>query len=48
MLPGFKAQMLEHIEVLEERERQELLTDVLAMVQEHGLDAGALKAVAGG
>ncbi len=47
-IAGFKAQMLEHIEVLEEREREELLAEVTTMAKEHGLDAGALKAVAGG
>jgi len=44
---GLKEQVLRRIEVLEEqeRERQELLTDVLAMAEDTGLDAGALKAV---
>jgi hypothetical protein len=44
---GLKAQVLERLEVLEEqeRERQELLGEVTAMAEEHGLDAGALKAV---
>ena len=39
---GLKAQVLERIEVLEEkeRERQELLVKVTAMAEEHGLDAG--------
>ena len=47
---SLKAQVLERIEALEEqeRERQKLLTDVLTMAEEHGLDAGALKAVMGG
>ena len=31
-----------------ERERGELLDEVTAMAEEHGLDAGALKAVMGG
>jgi uncharacterized protein (UPF0335 family) len=39
--------VLERIETLEEqeREREELLSEVTAMAEEHGLDAGALKAV---
>jgi hypothetical protein len=47
---GLKAQVLERIEVLEaqKRERQELLTQVMAVADEHGLDARALKAVVGG
>jgi hypothetical protein len=46
---GLRAQVLERIEVLEEREREreELLAEVAAMAEEHGLDAGALKAVMG-
>lgn len=46
---GLKAQVMERIEVLEEqeRERQELLAEVTAMAEEHGLDAGAVKAVMG-
>jgi hypothetical protein len=49
-ITGLKAQVLERIEVLEEqeRERQKLLADVMAMAEYHGLDAGALKAVMGG
>jgi hypothetical protein len=31
-----------------EREREELLAEVTAMAEEHGLDAGSLKAVLGG
>ena len=44
-----KAQVLERIEELAEREREkeELLTRVTAMAEEHGLDAGPLKAVLG-
>jgi hypothetical protein len=45
---GLKAQVLRRIETLEERERERLLTDVLAVAEDHGLDAGALKAVMGG
>ena len=47
---GLKAQVPERIGVLEERERerQELLAEVTAMAEEHGLDAGAVKAVIGG
>jgi hypothetical protein len=49
-VPRLKAQVLERIEVLEEqeRERQELLAEVMAVAQDHGLDAGALRAVMGG
>jgi uncharacterized protein (UPF0335 family) len=45
-----KAQVLERIETLEEREpaREELLADVLTVADEHGLDGGPLKAVIGG
>ncbi len=44
---GLKAQVLGRIEILEEREREkeELLAGLTAMTEEHGLDAGALKAV---
>jgi hypothetical protein len=44
-----KAQVLERIEELAEREREKevLLTRVTAMAEEHGLDAGPLKAVLG-
>jgi hypothetical protein len=47
---GLKAQVLERIEALEEQERQrrELLVEVMAVAEEHGLDAGALKVVMGG
>jgi uncharacterized protein (UPF0335 family) len=49
-LAGLKAQVLERIEVREEREREreELLTQVLAVAKGNGLDAGALKVMAGG
>jgi uncharacterized protein (UPF0335 family) len=42
---GLKAQVLGRIEELEaqEREREELLTEITAMAEEHGLDARALK-----
>jgi hypothetical protein len=42
---GLKAQVLERIELLEEREREreELLSQVIAVADEHGVDAGALK-----
>jgi hypothetical protein len=44
---GLRAQVLARIEILEEREREkkELLDGVAAVAEEHGLDAGALKAV---
>lgn len=47
---GLKAQVLGRIETLEEREREreELLADVLAVADEHGLDAGAMRTVLGG
>jgi hypothetical protein len=47
---GLKAQVLERIELLEEqeREKEELLAGVAAVAEEHGLDAGPLKAVLGG
>jgi hypothetical protein len=46
---GLKAQVLERIEVLEEqeRERQELLSEVMTVAEDHGLDAGVLTAVLG-
>jgi uncharacterized protein (UPF0335 family) len=49
-IASLKAQVLERIDTLEEqeRERQKLLSEVTAMAEEHGLDAGALKAVLGG
>jgi hypothetical protein len=47
---GVRAQVLERIELLEEqeREKEELLAGVAAVAEEHGLDAGPLKAVLGG
>jgi hypothetical protein len=48
---GIKAQFLGRIEELEarEREREELVGEVsAAMAEEHGLDAGPLKAALGG
>ena len=47
---GLKAQILERIEVLEEqeRERQELLAELVPAMEVRGYDAGALKAVLGG
>jgi hypothetical protein len=47
---GLRAQVLGRIEELEEREREkkELLAGVAAMVEEQGLDAGAMKAMVGG
>jgi hypothetical protein len=47
---GLRAQVLGRIEELEEqeREKEELLAGVAAVAEEHGLDAGPLKAVLGG
>jgi nucleotide-binding universal stress UspA family protein len=47
---GLKAQVLARIEVLEEQERkkEELLAQVDAVAEEHGLDVEPLKAVLGG
>jgi uncharacterized protein (UPF0335 family) len=47
---GLKAQMLECIETLEEREREreELLAKLVPAMEARGYDAGALKAVVGG
>jgi hypothetical protein len=47
---GLKAHVLERIEVLEEqeRERQELLAELVPAIESRGYDAGALKAVMGG
>jgi hypothetical protein len=46
---GLRAQVLERVEELEEREREkgELLAQVDAVAEEHGLDAGPLKAILG-
>ena len=45
----FRAQVLGRIEELEEREREkeELLAEIATVAEEHGLEAGALKAVMG-
>jgi uncharacterized protein (UPF0335 family) len=45
-----KAQVLERIETLEERERerQELLAKVVSLMESRGYDTGAVKAVMGG
>jgi hypothetical protein len=47
---GLKSQVLGRIEELEarEREREELLAEAMELAKEHGLDAGALKAVLDG
>jgi septal ring factor EnvC (AmiA/AmiB activator) len=47
---GLRAQVMGRIEELEDRERQreDLLAQVLAVAEEQGLDAGALEAVLGG
>ena len=47
---GLRAQVLERIELLEEQEREKegMLAGVAAVAEEHGLDAGPLKAVLGG
>ena len=47
---GLKAQVLERIEVLEERERerQELLAEVVPLMESQGYDTQAMKAVMGG
>ena len=47
---GLKTQVLARIEVLEEqeREKEELLARMDAVAEEHGLDAGPLKALLGG
>ncbi len=44
---GLKAQVLERIEVLEERERQEMLSELIPAMESRGYDAGAVKAVIG-
>ncbi len=46
---GLRAQVLARIEVLEERERERgrLLAEAAALAEEHGLDAGPLRAVMG-
>jgi hypothetical protein len=47
---GLKVQVLRRIEILEEqeREKEELLARMDAVAEEHGLDAGPLKALLGG
>jgi uncharacterized protein (UPF0335 family) len=47
---GLKAQVLERIETLEEqeRERRELLSELVPAMASRGFDTGALKAVTGG
>jgi uncharacterized protein (UPF0335 family) len=49
-LARLKAQVLERIETLEERERerQELLAKVVPLMESRGYDTGAVKAVMGG
>jgi len=47
---GLKAQVLGRIEELEarEREREEILTEVVSLMESRGYDVGAVKAVVGG
>ena len=47
---GLKAQMLERLEVLEEqeRERQEILSELIPALEARGYDTEAVKAVMGG
>jgi uncharacterized protein (UPF0335 family) len=47
---GLRALLLERIEELEarKRDRKQLLTEMTAMAEEHGFDAGALKAAIDG
>jgi hypothetical protein len=47
---GLKAQVLERIEVLEERERErdDLLAELVPAMEARGYDTGAVKAVMGG
>jgi uncharacterized protein (UPF0335 family) len=46
---GFKAQVLERIEVLEEheRERQEILSELIPAMEARGHDTGAVKVMMG-
>jgi uncharacterized protein (UPF0335 family) len=46
---GLRTQILERVEELEarEREREDVVAQVVEMAEEHGLDAGVLKAVIG-
>ena len=47
---GLKAQVLQRIEVLEEqeREREELLSELVPVMEAKGYDTGAIKAVVEG
>ena len=47
---GLKAQVLERIEILEERERERevLLSELIPAMEARGCDAGAVRAVMGG
>jgi hypothetical protein len=47
---GLKSQVLDRIETLEERERerQELLAELIPVMESRGYDTGAVKAVTGG
>ncbi len=47
---GLRAQVLQRIETLEEqeRERQELLAEVVPLMESRGYDTGAVKAMMGG
>ena len=49
-IAGLKAQVLGRIEELEarEREREELLAELVPAMEERGYEAGAVKAVMGG
>jgi uncharacterized protein (UPF0335 family) len=49
-MQGLKAQVLERIEVLEEREREreELLAELVPAMEARGYDTQAVKAVMGG
>jgi hypothetical protein len=45
---GLKAQVLERIEVLEERERQEILSELIPAMEARGYDTQAVRAVMSG
>jgi hypothetical protein len=45
---GLKAQVLERIEALEERERGELLAGLASLMEGRGCDAGDVRAALGG
>jgi len=49
-LKGFKVQVLKRIEELEERERerQEILSELIPAMESRGYDTGAMRAVVGG